>query len=119
MKTAKIKESGKQTVLSELKKEGWTAREELMTDELVKAAQSHVESRQKRDRQVNLRWDDWMIEAATRRAREEGLPGYQTLVYSVMYKFLTGRLVDSGLVDLFAKEIKHESHGKQKRKKAV
>jgi predicted DNA binding CopG/RHH family protein len=71
----------------------WVSSSPELKAKVVQAAKEHAATG-KRDRQVNLRWDDWMVENATQRAQEEGLPGYQTLVYSVMYRYLTGKLVD-------------------------
>ncbi len=44
-------------------------------------------------RQVNLRVTERDFNLAHSRAREEGLP-YQTLLSSVIHKFLSGRLVE-------------------------
>jgi len=46
-------------------------------------------------RRVNLRLTERDFELAHVRALEEGIP-YQTLLSSVIHKFLTGRLVEKG-----------------------
>lgn len=45
-------------------------------------------------RRVNLRMTERDFNLAHARAREEGIP-YQTLLYSVIHKYLSGRLVES------------------------
>ncbi|NOR56871.1 MAG: antitoxin [Sulfurovum sp.] len=47
----------------------------------------------KKDKRVNLRMTSKDLEAIKTYAVEEGLP-YQTLMSSVLHKFITGRLVD-------------------------
>ncbi len=47
----------------------------------------------KKDKRVNLRMSSKDLEAIKTFAIEEGLP-YQTLMSSVLHKFITGRLVD-------------------------
>ncbi|MCB9137304.1 MAG: antitoxin [Caldilineaceae bacterium] len=47
----------------------------------------------KKDRRVNIRISSKDLEAIQKRALEEGLP-YQTLMSSVLHKFVSGRLVE-------------------------
>ena len=47
----------------------------------------------KKDKRVNLRISSKDLEAIKTYAIEEGLP-YQTLMSSILHKFITGRLVD-------------------------
>lgn len=47
----------------------------------------------KKDKRVNLRMSSKDLEAIKTYAVEEGLP-YQTLMSSVLHKFITGRLID-------------------------
>jgi predicted DNA binding CopG/RHH family protein len=49
-----------------------------------------------KDRRLNIRLSAPVLEGLRARAAEEGLP-YQTLIASVLHKFVTGRLVDRGL----------------------
>jgi hypothetical protein len=46
-----------------------------------------------KDRRVNIRLSSSVVMGLQARAAEEGLP-YQTLIASVLHKFVTGRLVD-------------------------
>lgn len=47
----------------------------------------------KKDRRVNIRISSKDLEAIQERALEEGLP-YQTLIASLLHKYVSGRLVD-------------------------
>jgi predicted DNA binding CopG/RHH family protein len=47
----------------------------------------------KKDRRVNIRISSRDLEAIQKRALEEGLP-YQTLIASVLHKYISGRLVE-------------------------
>lgn len=47
----------------------------------------------KKDKRVNIRISGKDLEALQKRALEEGLP-YQTLIASVLHKFVSGRLIE-------------------------
>ena len=47
----------------------------------------------KKDKRVNIRISTRDLEALQKRAREEGIP-YQTLMASVLHKYVDGRLVE-------------------------
>jgi|SRR3972149_9103374 len=47
----------------------------------------------KKDRRVNIRISEKNLEALQKRAVEEGIP-YQTLISSILHKYLNGRLID-------------------------
>ena len=49
----------------------------------------------KKDRRVNIRISSTDLEGLQKRALEEGIP-YQTLISSILHKYLGGRLVDAG-----------------------
>ncbi len=50
----------------------------------------------KKDRRINIRISTKDLEALQKRALEEGIP-YQTLVSSVLHKYVSGRLEERGL----------------------
>jgi len=50
----------------------------------------------KKDKRVNIRMSEMDIELLQERALIEGLP-YQTLMSSVLHKYVTGRLTDKNL----------------------
>ena len=65
-------------------------------DNLEQEIQTYSEYAQatfKKDKRVNIRISLKDLEAIQKRALEEGLP-YQTLISSVLHKYITGRLVD-------------------------
>ncbi len=47
----------------------------------------------KKDKRINIRISNRDLEALQRRALNEGMP-YQTLIASVLHKFVSGRLMD-------------------------
>lgn len=47
----------------------------------------------RKTRNVNIRISEAVLEQLRRRAQEEGIP-YQTLISSILHKFVTDRLVD-------------------------
>jgi len=68
--------------------------------QLVKLA----ETTSKKDKRINIRISSRDLEALQRRALEEGLP-YQSLVSSVLHKYVSG-----GLKDVSAKKERHRVH---------
>ena len=61
--------------------------------EEISFQQEIVKNTLKKDKRVNLRISSKDLEAIKTFAVEEGLP-YQTLMSSVLHKFITGRLID-------------------------
>ena len=51
----------------------------------------------RKTRNVNIRLSESVLEQLKRRSREEGIP-YQTLISSVLHKFVTDRLVDEAAI---------------------
>jgi predicted DNA binding CopG/RHH family protein len=49
----------------------------------------------KKDKRVNIRISTKDLEGLQKRALEEGIP-YQTLIASVLHKYISGRLVEFG-----------------------
>jgi predicted DNA binding CopG/RHH family protein len=56
-----------------------------------------VLDRIRKTRNINIRLSESVLEQLKRRSREEGIP-YQTLISSVLHKFVTDRLVDEAAV---------------------
>ena len=52
-----------------------------------------VLERIRKTRNVNIRISEMVLEELKKRSREEGIP-YQTLISSILHKFVTNRLVD-------------------------
>ena len=51
----------------------------------------------RKTRNVNIRLSESVLEQLKQRSREEGIP-YQTLISSVLHKFVTDRLVDEAAI---------------------
>ncbi len=49
--------------------------------------------RVRKARNINIRISDMVLAELRKRSQEEGIP-YQTLISSILYKFVTNRLVD-------------------------
>lgn len=64
-----------------------------------------------KDRRVNIRLSSGDLSDIQVKALEEGVP-YQTLIASVLHKYVTGRLAEPGVA-------KHASHVTAKRRTAV
>jgi predicted DNA binding CopG/RHH family protein len=65
----------------------------VMTPAFKKAAQSAAEETLKKDKRINIRISSRDLLALQRRAAKEGLP-YQTLVSSILHKYVAGSLED-------------------------
>lgn len=97
MAKSKKRLEAEKDALASLAAEGWKAAPAAQTEELVEAARAWAaENKRKKpkERQISLRLDEDMILVGQHRAAQEGLTGYQTLMKSVFYRYLTGKLVD-------------------------
>ncbi len=65
----------------------------VMTPARKMAAQAAAEESLKKDKRINIRISSRDLVALQRRAAKEGIP-YQTLVSSVLHKFVSGNLED-------------------------
>jgi len=59
----------------------------------IKALHSVAEETFKKDRRINIRLSSRDLENLQRHALEEGMP-YQTLVFSILHKYISGSLQD-------------------------
>ena len=64
----------------------------------LEAARQAARNTFNKTRRVNLRVTERDFELAHSRAREEGIP-YQTLLSSVIHKYLSGRLIEKAPAD--------------------
>lgn len=55
--------------------------------------QEYAKATFRKDRRINIRISSKDLEALQKRALEEGIP-YQTLISSVLHKYVSGRLLD-------------------------
>jgi predicted DNA binding CopG/RHH family protein len=65
----------------------------VLTPERKKMLQAIAENTFKKDRRINIRISSRDLESLQRRALEEGIP-YQTLVSSILHKYVSGGLHD-------------------------
>jgi predicted DNA binding CopG/RHH family protein len=77
----------------------------VMTKERKKLIQSIAENSFKKDKRINIRLSGRDLSAIQKRALEEGIP-YQTLVSSILHKYISG-----SLCDITATANKAHSHG--------
>ena len=61
----------------------------------AKRHQEYARATFKKDRRVNIRISSRDLEGIHKRALEEGIP-YQTLIASVLHKYVSGRMVERG-----------------------
>ncbi len=78
-------------LLDSLESNEWNSVENLKDE--MSFHQTIARNTLKKDKRVNLRMSSKDLEDIKTYAVEEGLP-YQTLMSSVLHKFITGRLVD-------------------------
>ena len=64
-----------------------------LSQKRIKELRSVAEETFKKDRRINIRLSSRDLESLQRRAMEEGMP-YQTLVSSILHKYISGRLQD-------------------------
>ena len=51
----------------------------------------------RKTRNINIRISEMVLEELKRRSREEGIP-YQTLISSILHRYVTNRLVDEAAI---------------------
>jgi predicted DNA binding CopG/RHH family protein len=67
--------------------------ESIVTSEEIDKYRASARQTFKKDKRVNIRMSELDIELLQEKALIEGLP-YQTLMSSVLHKYVTGRLID-------------------------
>ena len=77
-----------QGILDAVEKGGWKSVPELAKEKLRYATVARAT--QRKDRRVNIRMTERDLVRFQKRAEEEGLP-YQTLISSVLHKYINGR----------------------------
>ena len=73
----------------------------VLTPKRKKALKTAAEETFKKNKRINIRMSERDLQALQRRALEEGIP-YQTLVSSILHKYVSG-----GLADITANKAKH------------
>lgn len=80
-------------ILDSFEKGEWTPATNLI--ERKKEMMAYARNTLKKDRRLNIRISERDLVELQRKAVREGLP-YQTLVSSIIHKFINGTLVESG-----------------------
>ena len=78
-------------LLASYENDAWTSSKKLQAEHAGYAAIARETL--KKDRRVNIRISSRDLEGLQKKALEEGLP-YQSLIASVLHKYLQGRLVE-------------------------
>jgi len=89
-KMAKLEKEEKE-LLESMDKGEWKSIRRVKSE--TKRYQKYAESTFKKDRRINIRISRKDLEAIQKRALEEGLP-YQTLISSLLHKYVSGRLIE-------------------------
>jgi len=61
--------------------------------EEIKKHKGYARQTLKKDRRVNIRISSMVLDALQTRAVEDGMP-YQTLISSILHRFVTGKLIE-------------------------
>jgi predicted DNA binding CopG/RHH family protein len=78
-------------LLESYAKDEWQSAEDITAE--ATRFREYAKATVRKNAQVNIRLSSKDIEAIQKKALEEGIP-YQTLIASVIHKYVTGRLVD-------------------------
>lgn len=78
-------------LLSSYENEAWQPVDNLEVEK--QRYQEYARTTFRKDRRVNIRISSKDLEALQKKALEEGIP-YQTLIASILHKFVSGRLVE-------------------------
>jgi predicted DNA binding CopG/RHH family protein len=84
----KIKKEEKE-LLDSVEREEWVTIPDVREE--VKRYQEYAQATFRKDKRVNIRISEKDLVKLQRRALKEGLP-YQTLISSILHKFITGQL---------------------------
>ncbi|MBL1209387.1 CopG family antitoxin [Geminocystis sp. GBBB08] len=86
-----ILDQDEQNLLESFENEEWQSVGDAQRLQQIK---SYAKATLAQDKKITLRLSSLDLEAIQTRAIEEGIP-YQTLISSVLHKFVTGRLIES------------------------
>jgi len=89
---AKIKlDKEEKDILDSYERGEWKSVKNL--DEEIKKHRGYARQTLKKDKRVNIRISSMVLEELQTRAVEDGMP-YQTLISSILHRFVTGRLIE-------------------------
>ena len=87
-----VKDKEERKLIEEIERDEWKPMRDSRT--LRKKLQDAARSTILKDQRMNIRIAKRDLESLKARALEEGMP-YQSLVSSILHKYITGRLVES------------------------
>jgi len=82
----------------------WRERSDSEIEKFVKTAKRSLDARKKEAR-VNIRMSELDVSLLKKKAQGEGLP-YQSLMSSIIHKYVTEQLVEKKYVDAVAKKLR-------------
>lgn len=85
-----------QAIIESIERDEWVPVTNL--PDAVAEARSVATATLKKDRRMNIRISERDLKGLKARAAEEGIP-YQTLVTSVLHKYVSGRLTDKAIIE--------------------
>ena len=85
-----------QEIVESIERDEWVSVTNL--PDAVAEARSIATATLKKDRRMNIRISDRDLKSLKARAAEEGIP-YQTLVTSVLHKYVSGRLTEKAIIE--------------------
>jgi predicted DNA binding CopG/RHH family protein len=88
-------DSEERDIIESIEREEWVSVTNL--PDAVAEARSIATATLKKDRRMNIRISDRDLKSLKARAAEEGIP-YQTLVTSVLHKYVSGRLTEKTVI---------------------
>ncbi len=89
-------------LLESIEKGEWKSIENLEDEK--ERYQKYASNTLKKDKRVNIRMSERDLKELQKKALEEGIP-YQTLISSLLHKYINGRLVDVDLIKQLKKTI--------------
>jgi len=78
-------------IIESYERDEWKSVKNLESE--IKRYQSYASATLKKDRRVNIRISGKDLEAIKKKALEDGIP-YQTLISSILHKYVSGRLIE-------------------------
>lgn len=78
-------------ILESYENDEWTEVPDVKNE--IKKHTAYAKSTTRKDKRVNIRMSQRDLESLQRKALEEGIP-YQTLISSLLHKYVNGRLVE-------------------------
>jgi predicted DNA binding CopG/RHH family protein len=90
MKKQAYLDDAEKQIIESLEVDGWQSVDSQTKDGFVTAARKTLT----KDQRINIRLSSRDIDGIRMKAADEGIP-YQTLIASILHKYVTGRLVDA------------------------